>query len=81
MVKKEMIENMKNCIRTLDHEQLAKLLNIHSLYITNDSISVPYKAGKTLEEWVLLRLEKTTNEEDYTSVIELISMIHTVGAV
>ena len=74
-MKKELLNKIKGRMELLSREQVGYLLNIHGLYITNDKEEVPYIPGMTLEEWTLLRIEKTTSEKDYPTVLELIALI------
>jgi hypothetical protein len=75
MMRKEWLNEIRDGMETLNHEQVVYLLNIHSLYITNENEEVPYITGMTLEEWTFLRISKTTFEKDFPVVIELIGLI------
>ena len=61
---KEFLNEIKNRMEAMNHEQVGYLLNIHSLYIANDSEIVQFMTGMTLEEWTFLRISKITNEKD-----------------
>ena len=75
MRKKELLKEIKNCMKTLNHDQISYLLNVHSSYITNDNDKAEYVSGMTLEEWTFLRIEKNTYERDCLNVIKLIDLI------
>ena len=72
---KEFLNEIKNHMEALNHEQVGYLLNIHSLYIANDNKEVQFMTGMTLEEWTFLRISKITNEKDFPVVLELIGLI------
>ena len=74
-MEKDFLNEIKNHMEALNHEQVGYLLNIHSLYIANDSEEVQFMTGMTLEEWTFLRILKTTNEKVFPVVLELIDLI------
>ena len=75
-MEKDFLNEIKNHMEVLNHEQVGYLLNIHSLYIANDSEEVQFMTGMTLEEWTFLRISKITNEKDFPVVLELIDLIN-----